>query len=44
MYEINCADCGRIGFHPSQVGALSRADTHVDETEHDCEVVPMDDV
>jgi hypothetical protein len=44
MYEINCADCGRIGFHPSRVGAQSRADTHIDETKHDCEVVPMTNI
>lgn len=42
MYEINCDDCGRIGFHPSRVGAESRADIHTDETHHDCSVVPME--
>jgi hypothetical protein len=43
MYEINCDDCGRIGFHPSRVGAQSRADTHTHETKHDCKVLPMED-
>lgn len=43
MYEINCDNCGRIGFHPSRVGAKSRADVHNHETNHDCKVVPMDD-
>jgi len=41
MYEIDCDDCGRIGFHPSRVGAESQAERHVDETGHACEVSPM---
>jgi hypothetical protein len=42
MYEIHCEDCGRIGFHPSRVAAESRAETHVTETGHGCEVTEMD--
>lgn len=44
MYEITCTDCGRVGFHPSRIGARSRAERHVDETDHDCDVVPMTDI
>lgn len=44
MYEINCADCGQIGFHPSRVAAESRAETHSHRTDHSCQVVPMDNV
>jgi hypothetical protein len=39
MYEIQCAECGTIGFHASRVGAESQAERHADETGHDCEVV-----
>ena len=43
MYVINCAACGRVGFHPSRVGAESRADSHVDETGHDTTVRQVDE-
>lgn len=42
MYEIQCEDCGRVGFHPSRVGAESQASTHVDETTHECSVEEME--
>lgn len=41
MYEIVCESCGKLGFHPSRVGAESRAEGHVDDTGHDCLVVEM---
>jgi len=41
MYEIQCETCGRVGFHPSRVGAESRAERHVEETGHDCAVQEM---
>lgn len=44
MYEITCETCGQIGFHPSRVGAESRAEFHVDETDHACSIGPMDPV
>jgi hypothetical protein len=34
MYEINCETCGSIGFHPSRIGAESRAERHAEETGH----------
>lgn len=42
MYGIRCEKCGDIGFHPSRVGAESRADHHNHETDHDCNVEPME--
>ncbi len=44
MYEIVCADCGRVGFHPSRVAAESRAETHIDDTGHTTEIVEMQEV
>ena len=44
MYEINCEACGSIGFHPSRVAAESRAETHIDDTGHDCSIAEMTDV
>lgn len=41
MYEITCERCGKIGIHPSRVGAESRAKNHTEETGHSCEVVEM---
>ncbi len=43
MYEIVCTDCGKIGFHPSRVAAESRAETHIDETGHETDVVLMEE-
>jgi hypothetical protein len=43
MYEIQCETCGMVGFHASRIGAESRAEGHVDETGHDCDVVVMQD-
>jgi hypothetical protein len=34
MYEIRCPECGRIGFHPSRVGAESQAERHEQKTDH----------
>ena len=44
MYEIVCADCGRVGFHPSRVAAESRAETHINNTGHMTDVVEMQEV
>ncbi len=44
MYEILCADCGRIGIHPSRIGAETKAEHHVDETAHDCTIEAMEEV
>jgi uncharacterized OB-fold protein len=43
MYEITCESCGRVGFHPSRVAAESRAETHANDTGHECSVTTMDD-
>lgn len=43
MYEIQCDECGKVGFHPSRLGAESRAEVHVGETGHSCDIAPMDD-
>lgn len=42
MYEINCDRCGQLGFHPSRIAAESRAESHADDTGHDCSVQTMD--
>lgn len=42
MYEIRCDQCGRVGFHPSGVGAETRAERHADETGHQCRIEPME--
>ena len=34
MYEVSCPECGRIGFHPSRVGAESQAERHARKTDH----------
>lgn len=39
MYEIVCDQCDKIGIHMSRVGAESRAESHHDETGHDCAVL-----
>lgn len=41
MYEIQCQDCGRVGFHPSRVGAETKAKHHLQETSHDCSIQEM---
>jgi len=49
MYEINCEECGRIGFHPSRTAAEGKAERHaesaadddVDDKDHDCGIEPM---
>lgn len=41
MYEIHCSACGEIGFHPSRLGAESRAERHVEETGHSCAIQVM---
>lgn len=42
MYKITCDRCGDLGFHPSRVAAESRAETHIEDTGHDCLVTTMD--
>lgn len=42
MYEIVCETCGQIGFHPSRIGAESRAESHADETTHLCTIEAME--
>lgn len=44
MYQITCDTCGDIGFHPSRLGAESRARTHCADTGHECSVSPMQSV
>lgn len=44
MYEITCATCGDIGFHPSRIGAESRADRHAEEEDHETSVGVMEPV
>lgn len=44
MYEITCASCGQVGFHPSRTAAESRAEQHQRETAHEVTVVTMDEV
>jgi hypothetical protein len=34
MWERRSPECGRIGFHPSRVGAESRAERHEQKTDH----------
>lgn len=41
MYEITCETCGAVGFHPSRIGAESRAETHDGETGHESRIEPM---
>jgi len=42
MYEIDCPECGRVGFHLSRTGAEYVAEKHVEETDHDCSIQPME--
>lgn len=42
MYEINCETCGSVGFHPSRIGAESRAERHSEQTGHRSDVGVMD--
>lgn len=44
MYEIDCDRCGRVGFHPSRIAAESRAETHIDDTDHAVDVTEMGEV
>lgn len=44
MYKIRCAECGRLGFHPSRVGAESQAERHQAATEHGVSVDVMEEV
>ena len=41
MYEVLCDSCGKVGFHPSRVGAEGRAEHHFGETGHNCDIAPM---
>jgi hypothetical protein len=41
MYEIDCETCGSIGFHPSRIGAQSRAERHAEQTGHRSDVETM---
>lgn len=42
MYEVNCQNCGRIGFHPSRTGAELKAKNHGEDSGHEVEVDPME--
>lgn len=42
MYDIQCEDCGQIGFHPSRIGAESRAEHHSHDTGHTCTIEAME--
>ena len=44
MYEIDCDQCGRVGFHPSRLAAEARANTHNAKTGHDSAIKPMENV
>jgi hypothetical protein len=44
MYEIHCDECGRIGIHPSRIGAETKAEHHTDETGHDCRIEAREEV
>lgn len=44
MYEINCDQCGQIGFHPSRIGAESRGESHQKEHGHRCTISEMAEV
>lgn len=44
MYEIDCEECGHVGFHPSRLGAECQAESHHEETGHDVSVRSMDTV
>jgi len=41
MYEILCEQCGRVGVHPSGLGAELRAEHHLSDTGHPCHVEPL---
>ncbi len=42
MYKILCETCGQIGFHASRIGAESRAESHIDDTDHTCTIEAME--
>lgn len=50
MYEINCEECGRIGFHPSRTAAEMKAERHAESAtgddvgggDHECGIEPME--
>lgn len=42
MYKILCSRCDQIGFHPSRVGAEYQAESHQNDTGHECRVEQMD--
>lgn len=42
MYEITCEICGEVGFHPSRIGAESRAERHAEDHGHTTEVSAME--
>lgn len=44
MYEIDCEECGHVGFHPSRLGAEYQAESHLDETDHIVSVRSLDDI
>lgn len=44
MYEILCDDCGRVGVHPSRVGAETQAEHHTRDTGHPCHIEAMETV
>jgi hypothetical protein len=41
MYEFDCETCGRRGVNATRQGAESRAERHVDETDHSCEITTL---
>lgn len=38
MYEITCEACGVVDVHESREGAEGRAQRHIDQTSHECEI------
>jgi reverse gyrase len=42
MYEITCEDCGVVDVHETRSGAEGRAERHIDQTNHECDIVILD--
>jgi hypothetical protein len=38
MYEVACESCGEVDVHESREGAEGRAQRHIEQTGHDCDV------
>lgn len=38
MYEVNCESCGEVDVHETREGAQGRAERHIDQTDHNCDI------